>query len=485
MTSESGPRRRFLGVTVQPMYFQSEGVNAVLDSLADAGVTAIATAPSVYEPVDALPGGEDAGSSEELPRREPPVDAGAGSVRVVERLLWGKEEVLINPSPSAAPNMELYRGLRYHPPPATALTHREGGVVRRVIDGAHSRGMRAYLQVSAVQVPGRREEDLPRLPDGSYPRKRMVHTLSVASDDVRAYVCARAKDLLTSYPDIDGLRHDWPEYPPYCLGDAFLDFSDNARRAAARLGFGFDRMRAAAGALYERLRHLSDADLELLSDRHAMPYALARGLAWNVGAMEFLRFKAALTTMYVKELREAMDSASDGAGKGKELSPNAFPPPLSLLSGVDYAAVSQHADSINMKLYTMHWPVIVRFYAEEILANNDGPLNEELLLRALSNAFDFEDGRPGSRLADYRYPPPDAPHRAGAQAQLRKIKQATADTGGRARLHPIVHGYGPLDDFAGRLRLAWDAGTPGIWVNRYAYLGPAKIDAIKQLGNSG
>ena len=76
MNSTNSSAKRFLGVTVQPMYFQSEGVDAVLDSLAAAGVNAIATAPSVYEAVDRLPGDDDAGSSEELPRREPPVDAG-------------------------------------------------------------------------------------------------------------------------------------------------------------------------------------------------------------------------------------------------------------------------------------------------------------------------------------------------------------------------------------------------------------------------
>lgn len=480
-SNSSGHARRFLGVTVQPMYFQSEGVDAVLDSLAAAGVNAIATAPSVYEEVDSLPGDDDAGSSEELPRREPPVDAGAGSVRVVERLLWGKQEVLINPSPSAPPNMEFYKGLKYQPSQATAFTEKEGGLVQRVIDGAHARGMKAYFQVSAVQVPGRHDEDMPRLPNGEYPRHRMVHTVSVASDDARAYVCARVKDLLTSYPDIDGLRHDWPEHPPYRLGDAFLDFSDNARRIAPKLGFDFEPMRRAADALYVRLQHLSNTDLEPLCDVHAMPYALAHGMARNSALTEVLRFKAALTTLYVKELREAMDSAPGGVGRGKELSPNAFPPPLSLLSGMDFGAVSEYADSINMKLYTMHWPQMVHFYAEELIANNDEPLDEGTLITALSNVFDFEDGRLGTRLDDYRYPPPDKPHRAGQQAQLRKIRQAQVEVGDRADLFPVVHGYGPLNDFESRLHVAWDAGTAGIWINRYCYLGEAKIAAIGRL----
>lgn len=114
---------------------------------------------------------------------------------------------------------------------------------------------------------------------------------------------------------------------------------------------------------------------------------------------------------------------------------------------------------------------MVRFYAEELLEHNDQPLDEGLLVTALSNLFDFEDGDTGTSLDDYRYPAPDVPHRAGQQAQLRKIKQAHAETGSRANLYPTVHGYGPLNDFETRLQLAWDAGTPGIWINRYCYLG--------------
>ena len=480
MTSvNSGNTKRLLGVTVQPMYFQSEGVEEVLDTLTGVGVNAIAISPSVYEQIDELPSDDPAGLSEELPRREPPVDGGAGSVRVVERLLWGKEQVLINPSPSAPPNMEFYEGLKYQPSKATVFTESDGGMIQQIIDSAHTRGMKVYFQLSAVQVPGTFDEDMPRLPNGGYPRNRMIHSVSLASDDVRAYICARVKDLVTSYPDIDGLRHDWPEHPPYRLGDAFLDFSDNARRIAPKLGFNFESMRKTADMLYVRLQHLTDNDLRALADPKSVPYLVVKVLARFPALAELLRFKAALTTRYVKELREALDSvSSDG---DKDLSPNAFPPPLSLLSGINFQDVSMYANSINMKLFTMHWPQIVRFYAEELLEHNDRPLDEGLLVAALSNLFDFEDCDTGTSLDDYRYPPPDAPHRAGLQAQSRKIRQAHAETGGHANLYPTVHGYGPLNEFETRLRLAWGAGTPGIWINRYCYLGEKKIEAIGRL----
>jgi hypothetical protein len=471
--------KRLLGVTVQPMYFQSEGVEEVLDSLSKAGVNAIAISPSVYEQIEELPSSDAAGLSEELPRREPPVDGGAGSVRVVERLLWGKEQVLINPSPSAPPNMEFYKGLKYQPSKATAFTESDGGMIQQIIESAHARGMKVYFQLSAVQVPGAYDEDMPLLPNGEPPRQRMIETMSLASDDLRAYICARVKDLVTSYPEIDGLRHDWPEHPPYRLGDAFLDFSDNAGRAAGRLGFDFEAMRTTADELYKRLQHLSNDDLAELADSKSIPYVIAKVLARFPGLAEFLRFKAALTTLFIKELREALDSVSpDGR---KDLSPNAFPPPLSLLSGMNFNDVSEYADSINMKLFTMHWPQMIRYYAEELQEHNDRPLDERLLVAALSNLFDFEDDETGTSLDDYRYPSPSTPHRAGTQAQIRKIRQAHAEVGDRANLYPTVHGYGPLSDFETKLRLAWDAGTSGIWINRYCYLGEQKIDAIGRL----
>ncbi|MFN9895448.1 MAG: hypothetical protein ACK58M_19715, partial [Acidobacteriota bacterium] len=58
------------GVTVMPESIQNEGIESILDRLTAAGVTRVATSPYVMEPAD-----EKTGS------REPPIDAGAGSVR--------------------------------------------------------------------------------------------------------------------------------------------------------------------------------------------------------------------------------------------------------------------------------------------------------------------------------------------------------------------------------------------------------------------
>ena len=105
-----------LGVTVLPEWLQVEGVEAVLDRLQAAGVTAVSTSPYVMSP-------DEAGA------REPPADAGAGEVRLLDRALWdGRRAAVVVTAPSFEPEPALYEGLRYRPAAPTALTRREGRV---------------------------------------------------------------------------------------------------------------------------------------------------------------------------------------------------------------------------------------------------------------------------------------------------------------------------------------------------------------------
>ncbi|MCA9153904.1 MAG: hypothetical protein KDA38_03920, partial [Planctomycetales bacterium] len=122
---------RLLGVTVLPEYLQSEGIEPVLDNLARHGINAVTTSPYVMEPADEATGA-----------REPPIDAGAGSVRLLDRPLWGRRELWVRTAPSFDPNRALYRGLKYQPPEPIALTHQQGETIDRFIAAAHARQMR-------------------------------------------------------------------------------------------------------------------------------------------------------------------------------------------------------------------------------------------------------------------------------------------------------------------------------------------------------
>ena len=81
---------RLVGITVLPEFLQVEGVDAVLDNLVmKAGANAVTTSPYVMEAADERTG-----------VREPPDDAGAGGVRLLDRPLWGKRELFVRTRPS-------------------------------------------------------------------------------------------------------------------------------------------------------------------------------------------------------------------------------------------------------------------------------------------------------------------------------------------------------------------------------------------------
>lgn len=461
---------RFLGVTVLPEYIQNEGIDGVLENLIKMGATAVATSPYVMEEADEKTGG-----------REPPVDAGAGKVRLLDRPLWGKRELFVRTAPSFVADAKLYQGLRYQPPPATELTRKHGPLLTDFIRAAQAKHLKVYLQVQAAIPPGYRvqfggpvEEDQPRLPDGRIPPRRLARNGSLASPHIVDYVHALTRDLFRAYPAIDGIRHDWPEYPPYFLDDVFLDFSEHARAAAKRLGVDFERMHREVGALY-RLLHggLTDAHLAPWGEPDGGRYYLLSKLTQYPGIADWLRFKALLVEELLAGLRRTI---TESAGKAKELFPNAFPPPFTLASGMDFTRVAPHCSGASVKIYSMHWAMILRFYGE-VLQKANPKVDAKLLIRALVRWFDIADDDGLPRLEDYRYPEPDEPHPAGPNAIARKLHQAQADAGDMP-IYALAHGYGPLDDFTARLKVAWTASQNRMWINRYGYLSDEKMQAV-------
>ena len=236
-------------------------------------------------------------------------------------------------------------------------------------------------------------------------------------------------------------------------------------------------MQKDVGALYRKLHGgLNNDILKHWIEHKSDHYTLLRAFSDRPGIGEWLRFKATLVDNMLAGFRKVMN---DAGAERMELMPNAFPPPWSLVSGMDYRRVAAHSSAISVKLYTMHWPMMLRFYGDQILKANPG-LSGDLLSSALVRWLDIADDDGFPTLTDYSYPPPDVEHPVGEEAQARKINQAQWDAG-ETPVYVLAHGYGPIDDFRKRLQVAWNSGRHGIWVNRYAYLTDEKLEAIGEI----
>ena len=225
---------RDLGITVMPEYVQSDGLDAVLDNIAGvARAGSLTTSPYVAALAKSGTG-----------HREPPSDSGLGQKRLLDRSLWGKRELWMTAAPSFRPDARLYEGLAYRPPKPNALTDEQGAVVGQFVTAAKARGLEVWMQIQAaippcyrVQFGGPRPEDEPLLPTGHARTGRVDRNASLVSPDVRDYVRAITRDLCQTYPQIDGLKYDWPEYPVYHFDALFFDFNRRRCRTPKRLGW--------------------------------------------------------------------------------------------------------------------------------------------------------------------------------------------------------------------------------------------------------
>ncbi len=458
--------KRFLGITVLGDYILNEGIDGVLANMEKCGATAVACNPTVTAPAE-----EGQGSF------QPPDDAGS-SPRLFDRPLWGQRSLWVRSGAAYEPVADFYRDTPYAPRCANDLTAEHGPIIGDFIRAARAAGLEVYLQLGAAQPPGLREEDVPRLPTGDLPQQRMAHTGSLASPAIRSYIRAYVRDLLHAYPEISGIRPDWPEYPCYKLDEAFQDFGPHVEYWAEERGFDFVPIKEECAKLYKRLHGgLKNKDLEEWAGPNRGQFALLNALRSRPGIAEWLRLKSELSVDLLREWRAALTAFG---GEDKKLSANAFMPPLTLFTGFDFERAARFCSAASPKLYTMHWSVMVEFWGEVLLKHNEG-LDEKLVTRALAQLFDLGDSIDAESLADYGYPAPDEAHPIPDAPQKRKIAQAKAAAGEGMAITPLVHGYGPDEDFARRLKLVAQSEADGVWINRYGYLGDAKIEAIGQI----
>ncbi len=458
---------RFLGITVLGDYLLSEGVSAVLENLERIGATAAATNPTVTAPAD-----EHTGSF------QPPIDAGS-SPRVFDRPLFGKTSLWVRGGPSYTPNPKFYENSPYAPRKANDLTESYGAVIGEFIQQAKQRGIKVYFQIGAAQPSGLRDEDRPQLPNGTLPENRVADTANLASQAMRQYNRAYVKDLVSAYPDIAGFRPDWPEFPCYTLGECFQGFGPQTEQWAKSHGFDYPAIRQAVGDLYEVLNgRATNAQLErMLEDSYTVESVPERLKEW-------LRLKRELSCEMLLHWREILTEAG---GSQLELSANAFMPAYTDLTGFDFSQAAKICDAVSPKLYTMHWSQMVEFWGQPILDQNPH-LDEKLLVDMLCRLMEIHAPEDVSArkysLSDYGYPAPDQAHPIPSSVQVRKIADVCHLVQDQALLTPLVHGYGPPDDFERRLKLVADSPADGVWINRYGYLGEEKLHAIAKIGKA-
>lgn len=472
MTSSPTP----LGITVMPEWFQFEGIDAVLDRIQGTGATALVTSPYVLEIAADGEGG-----------REPPPDGEAGKVRPLDRSLGGRTELWVRTAPSFEHDIARYAGQRYQPSPASELTRRHGDLLDRAFAAARARGLDVYLQVMAASPPGYRvqfsgavDADQCLGPDLRRHDARVDRNASLASADVVRYTATLAAELAQRYPDVTGIRLDWPEYPPYDFRSALFDFNPAMQAVLAASGHDWATVAREVAAWRDDM---------MQAVRAAAPAGTASaGRALDAAGWDALfRPEGALGVLFAAKRRAARAllaavraSLDTVPGPRRRFEPQAFPPPFDAISGFPLRELAGIADNVGIKLYTMHWPMIARYWSRDLLGDAP-PASHDALTAAIAMRFGLVDGEVDG--ATLRYPDPTQAHPVGRRAQVDKLVAAAA-AAGSVPVTAFTHSYGPVGDVRDRLQLAQDTGLP-VWINRYGYLSDEKFAMVRAVRGLG
>ena len=454
---------RFLGVFLNCLYAQNEGVESVLDNIQSMGAQAICLTPKVAWP---------SATGTRFPDLH--VD---GHARLVSRRVWGAGEAHIETAYAFEPNARLYDSGPYSLPEPVIPSQVDKGLPGQLISEAKRRGMDVHLLLHPFLRPAIRPDDRPLRIDGSRPAPPLVaNSACLNAPAAQTYGLALLQDLVEHYADIDGLIPDWVEFGAYRFFDLFTCFCPHCERAARAQGYDWERMRQDVRSTWEWCHALSSEGLLRSRRILGQPSALAGLLARYPGWLELIRFKSETVRSFYAKARARLDET--GCNR-VAIAARGWPPPWNLASGMDYRSAASVCSMVAPKLFTFDYSAMPRWYGETLQSWNP-ELGEGELLDALVEWMNLPDDNAPRSFSQYHIPAPGEPHPAKMAAYRDRIDEVVDLVDGRAPCCPIAHAYLPEPQWREMMATVRESRADGVWVHMYGYLSGAKMDIVRE-----
>jgi hypothetical protein len=458
--------KRFLGIFVNPVYVQNEGLQPVFDNLEMVGTRAICIVPRVARP---------AGPGQRVRYPDLHMD---GYERLLARPVWGKREIYLESFPAYEPDVALYQNSTYRPPSKPMRPELDTEIPQKMIVEAHQRGMAVHVMLHPFVPPNIRSEEQPVYIDGTVPVPPQISLNACLNNpQAAAYGLALIKDVMQHYPDLDGLFIDWAEYGAYRLEDHFTCFCPHCEQQAISQGYDWAMIKKDVAALWAWLHRLNSRALERSRRLLCNPSEGLELLSHYPGWLQFLRFKAQTVTQFYRQVRLLLDEMDRPQ---VTLSARGWPPPWNRSSGMDYRALADICGAVTPKLFTFDYSALPRWYGQTMLNWNPN-LSEREILDALVDWLNLPDSIERRSFANYHIPAPTESHPARLEVYRTRLDEVVDQVGGRARCYPFAHAYLPESQWKRMIALVRDSRVDGMWVQMYGYLSDTKLEILKEM----
>ncbi len=234
-------------------------------------------------------------------------------------------DLVFDGKPAYPAHADLYAGCETDPPGMPETNAPRLKVLQDAVTEARQRGLQILLHDWGQGAPG-----------------------CISNPEKLLYGAARSRDVVLSFPEVDGFVLDGPEWgyeiEPGHRSDLFRCDCDHCRRLAAECGYDFDALLAARDRLRGRLRLLSS----LPDGRRER--GLVDGLDLFVAdpdLLDWFRFKTDSIERYVSAFAEAARSLDPP----RQIACGPRLPAFAPLTGYNFRRLSQIVDFQCPKLY--------------------------------------------------------------------------------------------------------------------------------------
>ncbi len=457
---------RFLGIIVTPANVQDEGLHAVMDTVVRCGATAIAIDPWLLRPTT-----PDKGS------RIPDLHID-GYERRFGRPLFGKHELHVESFLAYEPEQGLYSRTSYKRPTVALPPELDRTIPQQLIEEGQRRGLAVHMGLAPFLPPGLRDTNRPVRVDGQSLQPPYIAANGCLNQpDVRAYALAAIEDLVTHYPDIDGLILDWAEFGAYRLEEHFTCFCSACQVQALNADYNLGEIQRDVLALWNVLHHLTPAKLAHAQRLAANPSELLEALGAYPGLLAFLQFKADCVVGFYRDVRALLNRMGQNS---IALSARGWISPWNRSSGMDYRRLASICDAVLPKIFTFDHSVLPRWLGQKLQKWNP-TLPESLILETVKGWLNLPDDIERPSFGDYNIPAPEEKHPAHLSAYKMRLEETAAQVKGQSHLYPIAHPYMPDCQWRDMIALIRDSPVDGMWVNFYSYLTDQKFEILREV----
>jgi hypothetical protein len=434
-----------------------EGIDKMFDKLVDAGFKGLVLGP--FSALEDIHGKRSYG----------PFTSEIWHEALREHI--GSKSIKINLYHAFKPNFKNYEGTQVKPIHVTGAENSGLKWFTTLLKEAKERGLKTYyLWMLACQISELAPQGVSEVTN-VFDNK--MDFLCLNTPGLAEYMKGYLKDILENYPDIDGVIVDHLEIPSYTSELLFTCFCEACKRKADKLGYDFERMKAAVLKFYSNITNLNETTIKKVAEGEMGVNDFVGSIMGDEFLTDWFKFRFETVNELADELRQVINDVNPHLEFHIDSVTTSFAP----CSGVSFKALRRFGYMVNPKLYPATdlwgWRSRIKDYINLVRQNKS--IDDFTMLKFIERVFGLI-GISNFKTLNELYSKP-----LPKELFINELEKAALLFGSKHRIRPWLRiDYELVDEIRNMLKAIRESGVEGVFIRNYAAATQLKLKIIKE-----